>query len=485
MELAPPLEAFSRTLAGFQFGIYRAEWQLEAEPAPDPRPAVQALIENQLGLYATCRQPDFIAALAAAPDTFTTLELRRLAAQAADIPTETLQQGVLAALGSLQAWRAARAANDFSVAANAFARLVTAQRALAQVKAGNLSALYGRAVTPYEALVDNFDPGRRLAFIRQEFGKLVPVCQGLLRDEPATDLHLPHDGEKQQALIRALVTAMGYDDTAPRGRLGTSAHPFTRRVGPREVWLTGKADDAPLVDIVTMIHEGAHGRYYQGLPDALADQWQGGVASETINEGMALLAEHLLGRRMSFAQYLAEEVGTHLGLRVSAEDLSRTLNSRARSRLRTEASEVSYPLHLVLRTELEERLIDGDLSPAELPAAWTEASQRLLGCTPENDNEGCLQDIHLFAGYIGYFPCYLLGHMAAAQLWGAIARDLPQLDRQIATGDFVPLQGWLREHIYRHGRTQAGDDLIGRATGQPFSADALAAHLQARYGDGA
>ncbi len=482
MGLGPTLTAASKALAAFQFGIYRAEWRLEAEPEADPMPAVKSLIENQIGLHATAQGREFTAALETAPATFEIMELRRLAAQAAGIPVEAVQQGVMAALGCLQAWHAARAADDFNLVAQPFAQLIAMQRGLAQTKAKNLSALYGRTVTPYEALLDHYDPGRQLSFIKHEFAKLVPICQSLLRDEALVKLNLSKNSQLQQTLIRALVTQMGYDDRPPHGRLGVSAHPFTRRVGPREVWLTGKADDEPLVDIVTMIHEGAHGRYYQGLPDILVDQWHGSVASETINEGMALLAEHMLSRRESFAQYLAPQINQHLRADIKVEDLHRALTSRASSRLRTEASEVSYPLHLALRTELEERLIDGDLDPVDLPTAWAEASQRLLGFVPNSDNAGCLQDIHLFAGYIGYFPCYLLGHMAAAQLWQAIEQDLPGLEAHIAVGDFAGLNGWLQQHIYRHGRTQAGDDLIKAATGQPFSANALAAHLQQRYG---
>lgn len=477
---------FGRELLSRQLNIYRAEWDLEAEPAADPTAAITALITNQIEFHGIAQQPELAAALAAAaPDDHEAAELKRLQAQAAGIPLELVQQAVGAALQSLQAWHAARAANDFSLVAEPFAQLIAIQRGMAQVKAANLSQLYGRTVSPYEALIDGYDPGRRLDFIKAEFGKLVPVCQELLKKEqPAGTLLAGRtfDIELQAQLSAEIVAAMGYDAAPPRGKLGVSAHPFCRRVGPDAVWLTNRYTETELLPaLITIVHEGAHGCYYQGLPQDKAHDWMGMIASESLNEGMALLAEHLLARRPAFARYLAPKINRAFGIELSADDLYRELVRVERSPIRAEAAEVIYPLHLVLRTEIEEALINGDLDPRALPAFWNKRSTELMGITPRSDAEGCLQDIQLFAGYIGYFPCYLLGHMAAAQLWPAIERDLPELDDQIAEGDFAALKGWLEKHVYQHSRTKAGDSLIHAASGQDFSADALIAHLKARY----
>lgn len=481
------ISLFGRKFAAAQFGIYRAEWDLEAEPAADPMPAVTALITNQLQFHGLALSPELDEALTAASDTFEARELKRLQAQAGGIPVEQMQQLVGAALQSLQGWHAARATNDFNKLIEPFSQLIALLRPVAARRADNLSKLYGRNVTPYEALIDSYDSGRRLDFIKAEFAKLVPVCQTLLKKSKPGLPILPGHGnysiEAQAQLAQDVITAMGYDAQPPAGRFGTSAHPLCRRVAAGEVWLTNNyADQSPLAALLTIVHEGGHARYYQSLARTFDDSWSGMVAGESLNEGMALLAEHLLARRPAFARYVAPKLSRAFGVEVGAEALNAEWLRIERDPIRSTAGEVVYPLHLILRTEIEEALINGGLEPADLPAAWNRRSTELLGITPGSDNEGCLQDIHLFAGYIGYFPCYLLGHMAAAQLWPAIERDLPELDDQIAEGDFAALNGWLTTHVYSQGRTSSPDAIIEGASGQPFAADALIAHLQARYG---
>lgn len=483
------LRPFGEALAAAQFGIYRAEWQLEAEGDAG---AIPDLIRQQLTFHALCQNPELTNVLAGAPaDDFAAIEYRRLQAHANGISADMLQQGVGAALQCLQAWHAARAANDgkgdFSIVAEPLAQLIAVQRGLAAIKAGHLSNLYGRTVTPYGALIDAYDPGRRLDFIKTEFARLVPVCQAILNAHdgealpPALFPAGEYPMEKQHQLAIEIMTAMGYDAHPPRGKLGLSAHPFCRRVGDDEVWLTMRGEESPLAALITVVHEGGHGRYYQGLAKALGGTWESMVAGESLNEGMALLAEHIIGRRPSFARYLTSRLNRAFDLDLTAEAIHADLTQPTRDPIRAVAGEAVYPLHLILRTEIEEMLIDGNLDPRDLPAVWNKRSHELLGITPASDAEGCLQDIHLFAGYLGYFPSYLLGHMAAAQLFPALEAAMPELDDQIAEGDFAGLNGWLHDHVYSAGRTQPVDLLLHRLTGRHFAADALIGHLQARY----
>ena len=479
------LRPFGEKLAAAQFAIYRAEWQLEAEGDAG---AVPALVQAQLEFHALCQHEGLTAALADAdPDAYLVLELKRLQAQTVGIPLQVQQQAVGAALQSLQAWHAAKATNDFTQVAGPLAQLIGVQRGLAAIKAQNLSRLYDRHVTPYEALIDAYDPGRRLSMVKREFARLVPVCQDLLNahdhDGAASDLFAGRDCpmEKQLDLAVEVMGAMGYDAHPPRGKLGLSAHPLCRRVGADEVWLTSRAEPSPLNALLTVVHEGAHGRYYQGLGTALGGSWASMVAGESLNEGMALLAEHVIARGKPFARYLAPRLNRAFDMELSAEAIHAELNAVARDPIRAVAREVSYPLHLVLRTEMEEALIDGGMDVAELPGAWNRRTHELLGFTPASDNEGCLQDIHLYAGYLGYFPSYLLGHMAAAQIFPALQAALPELDDQIAEGDFADMNGWLFDHVYKAGRTQPIDRLMIGMTGQHLGADALIGHLQGRY----
>lgn len=473
--------AISQQLMQAQLGIYRAEWDLEADMHADKQAAVRQMVRHQLHFHELCSLPQLQHLHDATP---LARELRRLHAHAHNVPLSAIETVAGAALRGLQAWHAARAHNDFSVLHEPFKNLIALQKEIAKTRAQNLRAVYGRVLSPYEALIDAYDPGRSLAFIKDTFQQVAGVCQELQQRHAAGTgaAVLAYPVDHQASICRSLITRMGYDADEPRGHLSVSSHPFCRRVGRREVWLTNRYEAQNFLPaLMTIIHEGGHGRYYQGLPLQLADDWLGGVAGETMNEGMALFAEQCVGRSPEFCQWLAPRISYVTGQALDGKILHRLLTRVTRDRIRTDAGEVIYPLHLQLRVAVEEALINDDLPVEELPAFWRAQSQALLGFTPKDDNEGCLQDIHLFVGYIGYFPCYLLGFMVAAQVQEAMLRALPDLPQDWARGDFDRMNEWLVKNIYQHGRMLTPDALLQQATGKGLNAKALIAHLQKRY----
>ncbi|MGE3769745.1 MAG: hypothetical protein AB7G06_02210 [Bdellovibrionales bacterium] len=481
------LLTLSRQLMHCQLQIYRAEWDLEVDETADKAAALRHMVKQQLTFHALCLQPELAQLPADTGDTRID-ELRRLHAQAKGIDLSLIETAAGAALRSLQSWHAAVAANDYSLVREPHENVIILQRRMARIKADNLSALYGRAVTPYEALIDNYDPGRTLEFIKTTFDKVGQTCRTILDRKgvptaPPLFAH-PVDTGKQAAFCLHVMTAMGYDAVPPRGVLGVSAHPLCRRVGPREVWLTNRYSPNNFSHaLMNIIHEGGHGRYYQNLPEVLADDWMGGVAGETINEGMALFAEQVIGRSREFCSWLAPQFEAQLGQAVTASTLHDHLTAVSRDDMvRAEAREVMYPLHLRLRIAVEEALINDGLKTADLPAFWNQQSKDLMGFTPPDDVTGCLQDIHPFVGYIGYFPCYGLGFMVAAQIGAALKAAVPDVAAHWAKGDMTSTNHWLQAHIYKHGRMLPADKLIEVATGKPLGPDALIAHLQERYG---
>jgi len=206
-------------------------------------------------------------------------------------------------------------------------------------------------------------------------------------------------------------------------------------------------------------------------------------SSAGIDEGMALILENQLGRDLPFWTFFQPTLGSVFPtlLDTGAEELFRAVNRVAPSCIRLEADELTYNLHIMLRTELEIRLIGGDIEPRDLPELWREAMERYVGIAPSSDQEGVLQDIHWAVGYFGYFPTYLLGTLYAAQFSEAMRRDIPDLDRQIEQGEIGHFTGWLHEKVYQYGGIYEPDELVVRATGQELGADAFMAYVTAKY----
>ncbi|MDX1541906.1 MAG: carboxypeptidase M32, partial [Geminicoccaceae bacterium] len=237
--------------------------------------------------------------------------------------------------------------------------------------------------------------------------------------------------------------------------------------------------------LMAVLHETGHALYSAGLPKAWRRQPVGEARSMAVHESQSLLVEMQVCRSLAFERLLAPLLQDAYGLpghpALTPETLWRRATRVGRGLIRVDADEVSYPLHIILRTRLERALIGGTLDVACLPEAWNEGMRELLGIVPPDDAKGCLQDIHWPTGAFGYFPCYTLGALMAAQLAEAIRTALPGLDRQIETGTFEPLLEWLRTNIHQQGCRYPTDELLERATGRELAAEPFLAHLEHRY----
>ena len=381
-------------------------------------------------------------------------------------------------------WRAARPANDFAAVAPLLETVVARVREIAVAR----GEAFGLA--PYDALLDGNDPGATATTLDPVFADLQDFLPGFTErvlDRQAADPAAllpagPFVVAQQQSLAERLMAIAGFD--AEHGRLDASAHPFTGGV-PDDIRITTRyRDDDFTESVMAVLHETGHALYERGLPAAWRHQPVGESAGMSIHESQSLLIEMQVSRGPEFLAFVAPTIREALagsGPGWDDENLRRLYNRVERGLIRVEADETTYPAHVSVRYRLEKALIDGTLEVAELPAAWSHAMEEGLGITPPDDRDGCLQDIHWFAGEFGYFPTYTLGALAAAQFFAAARRADPDIAAGIAAGTFAPLLVWLRDNVHALGAHFTRDELLVRATGEPLGTAAFKDHLEARY----
>jgi len=353
------------------------------------------------------------------------------------------------------------------------------------------AALLGQALNlaPYDALVDEFSPGITTADIDAVFKALSRRLPSLIREAIALqEAHpvLPITGRfpvsKQKAMVVEIMKAIGFP--FDRGRLDESEHPFTEGV-PGDIRVTTRFDPNDLFPgLLGALHETGHAMYDLGLPQDWHDQPVGRDRGMSLEESQSLMMEMLVGRSRAFVRYLRPLLERHFGVsgpEWEVENIYAHLVRVRRGPIRVDADELTYPVHIMLRYELEKQLLNGELTVRDLAEAWNEGMERRLGVRPANDTEGCLQDIHWAVGSFGYFPSYALGAVIAAQLYESLRDDVPDLEQQIARGDFSGLLGWLREHVHGMGAKVTVHELIQNATGRPLSAAAFLRYIENKY----
>lgn len=380
------------------------------------------------------------------------------------------------------AWRQARQDDDFATLAPMLGQVVDLVRQQAQALADALD------LTPYDALLDGYDPGLTATGFEGHFDRLAAEVPPLL--ETAIDGQGPVpepaagtvSAAAQETLARRVMTALGFDFT--RGRLDTSTHPFSGGT-PNDIRITTRWDETdPLSGLMAVCHETGHALYEAGLPEAWRRQPVGRARGMTLHESQSLLIEMQLCRDDAFLSWLAPILAETLdvdGPAWTAAGLGARLRRVAKGDIRVDADEVSYPLHVILRTRLERDLIGGGLTVTDLPDAWRAASTDLFGRAPDTDRDGCLQDIHWPAGAFGYFPTYTLGAMAAAQLFAALRRDDPALSDQVAKGNLTVVRAWAGQTVHGRASSASTEAIVAEATGAPLGTDAFLAHLKDRY----
>jgi len=424
----------------------------------------------------------------AAAEALEPLEQRNLALMARDyrrrvaIPEVLARETARVTAEAWAAWRSAREADDFPAFAPHLERVVAVVRERATLLADGGSA--------YGALLDDYEPGLTEADLEHLFAPLQAGLTELAARIRDAGVHLDAArlaGEfpipAQQRLAARLAEAMGFDFT--RGRIDTTVHPFcSGTLG--DVRLTARYDMADLREAIGgIIHETGHGLYEQGLDPALADQPVGVALSMGIHESQSRLWENQVARSRAGAAWLRDalrEVFPTPFATVGQEEIYRAMNVVAPGLIRTEADEVHYNLHILLRWEIERGLIAGEIPVAELPGLWRERMRAWLGVEVPNDRDGCLQDVHWSSDF-GYFPTYTLGNLYAAQLYAAMRREIADLDDRVAAGDLLPLRDWLRQGIHCHGSRLTQAELIHQASGAPLSVEPLLTYLNGKFGE--
>ena len=410
-------------------------------------------------------------------------EMRRERDHAIAMPQALVSRLAKATSHAEVIWVAAKQQNNFALFAPHLEEVVALVRDKAQVLSKAL------ALDPYDALIDGFSPGLSSAEIDKIFALLKRRLPNLIHqaiDAQAQSELLELSGRfssgKQKQLSVEIMKALGF--AFERGRLDESEHPFTGGV-PGDVRVTTRfAANEPISGLMGVLHETGHAMYDFGLPETWRGQPVGRDRGMTVHESQSLLLEMIVGRNRPFLRYLQPLLIKHFGVSGPAwevENLYRSLIRVRRSLIRVDADELTYPVHIMLRYELEQQILSGKLPIKALPEAWNALLEARLGVRPTTDAEGCLQDIHWAGGAFGYFPSYAVGAAIAAQLYERIREDLPNLDDQIAAGNFSGLFEWLRQHIHSQAARLGATELIKAATGKPLTGAAWMRYAENKY----
>jgi len=411
-------------------------------------------------------------------------EMRRRQNHAAAVPGSLVEALSRVSSECETVWRKARPANDFAAVLPSLDEMLRVQRDVAAAKAEGLG------VSPYEALLDRYEPGASVATIDRLFGEIEEFLPDLIETVltyQAAQPPLPQPPgpfpivAQRRAAVR-LMEAVGFDFA--HGRLDISAHPFCSGA-PDDVRITTRYDESDFTKaLMGVLHETGHALYKRNLPERWRLQPVGAARGMAIHESQSLLLEMQVCRSpafMSFAAPILRAAFAAAGPGWEAEVLYRRQIRVSRSLIRVNADEVTYPAHVILRHRLEQAMIAGDLLPKDLPGAWAEGLRALLGVAPDNDRDGCLQDIHWYDGSWGYFPTYTLGALIAAQLFETARGTIPDLMPAIAEGNFAPLFAWLGERVHSQASLLSTAELVERATGRPLGTASFERHLRDRY----
>jgi carboxypeptidase Taq len=411
-------------------------------------------------------------------------EMRRMWVHQASVPKDVVEAFSRACSKCETAWRTARPASDFATIQPLLEEVLRLVREVANARVERLGT------SLYEALLDEHEPGMRCAFIDPLFDDLATFLPGLLervlaaqaKGGPALPLDGPFEIAAQRTLGRKLMSAVGFDPAT--GRLDESLHPFCGGT-PDDVRITTRYDQADFASgLMGVLHETGHALYQLGLPKRWRHQPVGEPRGMGVHESQSLLVEMQACRSRAFVDFAAPHIRSAFdksGDAWSVDNLVRHYRWVEPGLIRVDADEVTYPAHVILRYRLEKAMIDDALSVADLPGAWADGMQELLGLEVPDHRRGCMQDIHWFDGAFGYFPSYTLGAATAAQLYGTAVSGDAGIEQRIREGDFSALLAWLREHVHSLGSLHPTPELIRNATGSELDVSHYKAHLEHRY----
>ncbi|TGA96075.1 carboxypeptidase M32 [Sporolactobacillus shoreae] len=401
-----------------------------------------------------------------------------------NIPAEENKAYVILQSEAQSVWQEAKAKSDFSLLSPYLEKMVAFKR--------KFIGYWGVKSKKYDALLDLYEPGLTVEMIDRIFGRLreaiVPLVESVTssKDQPENDfLHVHFPADKQRAFCLHLLRENGYDFEA--GRLDETEHPFEITLNPGDVRVTTNFQENDFISTVLgTVHEGGHALYEQHISRDLVGTPLCEGTSMGIHESQSLFFENFIGRSKAYWGLHYGELKRYASGQfdnVSLEEFYRAINVSHPSLIRTLADELTYPLHIMLRYDIEKALFDGDLEVKDLPGVWNEKMKEYLGIVPETDREGVLQDIHWPGGDFGYFPSYALGYVYAAQFKHAMLRDIPDFDVRVSGGSLAAITAWLSEHIHKFGSLKKPLEIVNDATGEEPNPEYLIRYLTEKYSD--
>lgn len=411
-------------------------------------------------------------------------EIKRAYERAVKVPKSLVQELSRTITLSQRIWQEAREKSDFAAFKPWMEKIVKLKRQEAEA--------VGYDGTPYNAMLDDFEPGasteqitKVFAGLRDELVDLIGRIKSSGNGPDDTIITRDYPVDRQEIFGMDAAAAIGFNFEA--GRLDLTVHPFCTGFGPGDIRITTRYNKNyfPMA-FFGIMHEAGHGIYEQGLPDNYYGTPCGESTSLGIHESQSRMWENMVGRSNSFWKYFfskAQATFPKALKDVTIDQFYSAVNDVRPSYIRVEADEATYNLHILLRFELESAFFNGDIKVEDVPAIWNEKFEKYFGIKPPDDREGCLQDVHWSAGLIGYFPTYTLGNLYAAQFFAKAREDLGDLDSQFARGDFSQLLDWLRKNIHGHGQRYRAEDLVKKVTGKPLSHQPLMEYLNAKFSE--
>lgn len=408
---------------------------------------------------------------------------RRDFEKAIKVPADYVARANAHASASYQEWTRARPANDFKSMVPYLEKTLELSREYSE-----FFAPYAHVADPH---IDDADEGMTTAALRRLFGELkrglLPLLDAIC-DQPEADdscLRQEFAQSNQLEFAKHAAARMGYDFR--RGRLDLTHHPFCTKFSAGDVRITTRVNERDLGDaLFSTLHEAGHAMYEQAVDPALAGTPLGHGVSAGVHESQSRLWENIVARSRGFWEHfypLLRRAFADQLAGVPLDSFHRAINKVARSLIRTDADEVTYNLHVMLRFDLELQMLEGRLAVKDLAEAWRAAMRADLGVAPPDDRDGCLQDVHWYSGAIGgAFHSYTIGNILAAQFYAAALKAHPRIPAEMARGEFATLHGWLRDNIYRHGGKFPPDELVERATGSTLGLQPYLSYLREKYG---
>ncbi|MEJ2484578.1 MAG: carboxypeptidase M32 [Anaerolineales bacterium] len=406
---------------------------------------------------------------------------RRNYDKAVKVPPEMVAERAMLSTQAIAAWQEARHKSDYAIFEPYMEKIVDFNQRYVE--------LFKPYDHPYDVLLDDYEPMMKTADVKKIFADLRPkqvaLIEAISKAEQVDDgVLFKHYPEKDQLDMGVeIIKALGYDFN--QGRQDKVTHPFMQTIGFGDIRVTYRVDENFFnTYIFSIMHEGGHAIYEQGMPKSLSRTPLYDGASLAIHESQSRMWENLVGRSLPFWEWYYPKLQQRFPEQtrgVSLETFYKAVNKVEPSFIRVEADEATYNLHIMLRLEIEIGLLEGTFKVSELPQVWNDRFEEYLGVRPKNDAEGCLQDIHWSMGLFGYFSTYALGNLVSLQLWEKINQDIPDLDDKIRSGEFGDLLGWLHKKVHVHGAKFYPQDLIQRVTGSKINGDAYIKYLENKF----